>query len=385
MQRQAARKRVQRQGFDYDEEFLIIEHLGVELPAAPPEGEKPRILHICLAEKFIEPFIEFLESNVADFDQHVFFCVGDETLHPLRRRPNILFQSDYGSASSAYFDLNRQMYKADKIILHGLWIKRLVRLLAIQPWLLGKCHWVIWGGDLYSYQFADRDFRRHLNEFFRRIVIKRIGNLLTYVEGDVDLARQWYGARGKLRPCLMYPSNLYKEHVVSPKVDRTVNIQIGNSADPTNEQIELLKLLEPYKNEDIKIYGMLAYGSDEYAAEVAAYGKKIFAEKFVAVTDFMTLNEYNEFLGKIDVALFNHRRQQAMGNIISLLGMGKKVYLRRDISSWVVFESRGLKIFDVTSFGLEEMEDLDKENNMRLTQSAFSPAVLKEQWLEIFG
>ena len=354
------------------------------MPVAPSQGEKPRILHICLAEKFIEPFIEFLEGNVADFDRHVFFCLGDETLHPLRRRPNILFQSDYRSAASAYFNLNRQMYKADKIILHGLWSEWVVRLLAIQPWLLRKCHWVIWGGDLYSYLVAGRDLRWHLNEIFRRIVIKRIGNLLTYVEGDVDLARQWYGARGQHLQCLMYPSNLCKEYVVSPKTDRTVRIQIGNSADPTNEQIEILELLEPYKNENIKIYGMLAYGSDEYAAEVAAYGKKIFAEKFIAVTEFMTLNEYNEFLGKIDIALFNHRRQQAMGNIITLLGMGKKVYLRKDISSWMVFESRGLKVFDVTSFRLEDTEVFDKENNMRLTRSAFSPAVLKEQWLEIF-
>ena len=355
------------------------------MPVASSQGEKPRILHICLAEKFIEPYIEFLERNVDGVDQHVFFCVGDETLHPLRRRPNILFQSDYRSAASAYFNLNRQMYKADRIIIHGLWSDWLVRLLSIQPWLLRKCYWVMWGGDLYRYELAQRNLLWHLNEIPRRIVIKRIAYLLTYIEGDVELARRWYGARGQLRECLMYPSNLYKQHEIRPKADSTIHIQIGNSADPSNEHIEVLKLLEPYKNENIKIYGMLAYGSDDNAAKVSAYGKKVFGEKFVAVTDFMTLDEYNTFLGKIDIALFNHRRQQAMGNIITLLGMGKKVYLRKDISSWAVFASRGLRIFDITAFRLEDTENFDKENNMRLTQSAFSPAVLKEQWLEIFG
>ena len=41
----------------------------------------------------------------------------------------------------------------------------------------------------------------------------------------------------------------------------------------------------------------------------------------------MPFNQYLEFLGKIDIAIFNHRRQQGFGNAITLLGLGKKVYL----------------------------------------------------------
>ena len=36
-----------------------------------------------------------------------------------------------------------------KIILHGLFDFRLIICLFFMPWLLKKCYWVIWGGDLY--------------------------------------------------------------------------------------------------------------------------------------------------------------------------------------------------------------------------------------------
>ena len=336
-------------------------------------------------DKFIAPFIDFVEESFADFDRHVFFCFGDEVAHhPLRRCSNILYKSDYRRASLAYFELGRLMYQSDKIILHGLWSEGVVRLLSIQPWLLKKCYWVIWGGDLYSFEFKERDLTWHINEIPRRIVIKRLGNLVTYVSGDVDLARRWYGARGKYRECLMYPSNLYKEHKVPMKSDNAIHIQIGNSADPTNEHFEMLQMLEPYKTENIRIYVPLSYGDSDHATRVAAEGKRIFGGKFVALTDLMPMAEYIEYLTKIDIAIFNHRRQQAMGNIITLLGMGKKVYLRKDVTSWSVFEKIGVKLYELQFFGLNEMDDQLAQKNMKIMRLRFSSLVLKEQWNRIF-
>ena len=42
----------------------------------------------------------------------------------------------------------------------------------------------------------------------------------------------------------------------------------------------------------------------------------------------LPLSDYLKILGKIDIAIFNHERQQAVGNITSLLGLGKKVYIK---------------------------------------------------------
>jgi len=276
------------------------------------------------------------------------------------------------------------MYIADKIIIHGLWSERVVRLLSLQPWLLKKCYWVIWGGDLYRYKFAKRTIRWRINEISRRIVIRRIGHLVTQVEGDVDLARQWYGARGRHHDCFVYPSNLYKDHNVLPKSDDTIRIQIGNSADPRNEYLEMLEMLKPYAGENIKIYAMLSYGSDEHAAEVAARGTSIFGEKFEPVTGFMPFDEYIEFLGNIDIAIFNHRRQQAMGNIVTLLGLGKKVFLRRDVTTWKYLAAMNIKVFAIGDDLLAEIDATTSARNVEAVQASFSVEKLTQQLSGIF-
>ncbi|MFC6669724.1 hypothetical protein [Marinobacterium aestuariivivens] len=55
--------------------------------------------------------------------------------------------------------LSKSMWQAEKIILHGLFNSHIFYILAFQPWLLRKCSWVIWGGDLYIREAKIRDWR----------------------------------------------------------------------------------------------------------------------------------------------------------------------------------------------------------------------------------
>jgi len=346
--------------------------------------DQPAILHVMDLDKFIAPFIDFVETHFADFGRHRFFCFGDESRFPVRRRPNTRFRSDFSSLPRAYLALAGEMNRSDRIILHGLFNIRVVQLLALQPWVLGKCYWAIWGGDLYGFRSARRDKDWHRRELVRKFVIKRIGHLVTYTEGDVDLARQWYGARGRHHRCLTYPSNLYRDYSVPPKTDTTVNIQIGNSADPGNEHFEMLRRLERYKDENIRIYAPLSYGDPGHAKAVADEGARIFGEKFVPLTAFMPFEEYLGFLGKIDIAVFNHRRQQGMGNITTLLGLGKKVYLRPDVTSRAMFEGIGITVCDSADIDLSPLDRALAERNHELIKRYFSERVLVDQLRELF-
>jgi hypothetical protein len=348
------------------------------------ENSMPQVLHIMNMEKFISPFIDFVEEHLPDFDRHTFFCFGEATPYPIRRRPNTIFESDYSRLRWAFAAAIRQMYRAEKIILHGLWNDQIIQLLSLQPWLLKKCYWAIWGADLYRYQFVERQSAWQKKTIARRIVIKRLGHLMTYVKGDVDLARKWYGAKGTFHECLLYPSNLFVPRRVRRTQGPTINIQIGNSADPKNEYFELFDLLKPHKKSDIMIYALLSYGDPAHAQKVATEGARLFGDKFVAITDFMELDDYYEFLGKIDIAIFNHRRQQGMGNIVNLLGMGKKVYIRNDVTSWDTLERLGIKTYDIKNFDLNRIEAQVQKNNSEIIQSYFSPQVLCSQLTEIF-
>lgn len=317
-----------------------------------------KILHIAPCDEFIPPFIDFVKDNF-EFNDHEFLLTKGVDEKNLNITSNVyLVESSRIGKLQHYSQLIIRMQQADKVILHSLFDNVVIQILFYMPWLLSKCYWVMWGGDLYTHQFGQRNYKRKIREFFRRPVIKNMGHLVTYIQGDVDLARKWYGAKGEYHECLMYLSNTYKALDVPDTQSDKINIQIGNSADPSNNHIEILNKLLPFKDENIRIYAPLSYGDKAHAKEVISIGKELFGDKFIALTDFMPFEEYLKFLSSIDIAIFNHKRQQAMGNTITLLGLGKKVYIRSDTTQWQFFKEKDISINDI-----DYLDSLSTESN----------------------
>lgn len=332
---------------------------------------KNKIIHIMLLDKFNIPFIDFLQEHFGLINHKFIFVQKREFKHGMTPDREVTWIDKIEKVS----ELFKELYCADKIIIHGLWSKYFIGLLLLQPWLLKKCYWVMWGGDFY---FPEKQ------SWIKKQVIKNMGHFITYIKGDYELAKKWYGANGKYHECFMYPSNLYKEYDIKPKKHTTINIQLGNSADPTNNHIEVLEKLKVYKDKDIKIFTPLSYGNEEYASSVIVKGEELFGEKFVALTNFMVFDKYLEFLAEIDIAIFAHKRQQAMGNIITLLGLGKKVYLRTDVATWQFFLEKEIKVYNIDNIELESISEQIKNQNQQKTKDYFSENNLKKQLKRLF-
>ncbi|WP_351124378.1 TDP-N-acetylfucosamine:lipid II N-acetylfucosaminyltransferase [Shewanella sp. T24-MNA-CIBAN-0130] len=334
-----------------------------------------RVLHVAPLEKFIPPFINLFRTEFSgtgqffytygNFDKYP-YVDGEDSKHVFRTGGKLKY------IFNKYSPLLIKMYRAEKIILHGLSDFSLVLLLAFNPWLLKKCHWCIWGADLYIHQTSKKSVDKSIKEIFRGFVIKRIGFLVSYLEGDVNLARKWYGARGTYKNCLLYLSNVYTSRPQVTVKKETVNIQVGNSAEISNNHIEVLEALRKYKDEDIKIFMPLSYGDNKYASEVIIKGRDLFGDKFVPLIDFMPFDKYLEFLDSIDIAIFNHRRQQAMGNTITLLGLGKTVYVRQDTSQWELFKSQNIVVKSLDSFCLKLMSPDVRSKNISAVKNKYS-------------
>ena len=342
------------------------------------------ILHVAALDKFIPPFIDFLSKHF-DLTQHRFWLKGDRDRYQYQDTPNI-YQLKSGLLGTliGYQRLVVDLHKAKKIIIHGLFDPRILLILSGMPWLLQKCYWIIWGGDLYARKNKEKDWRWVLKEILRKIVIKKMGHLVTYIEGDVKLARDWYGATGKYHECLVYTSNLYSDLSTTTSVRETTNIQVGNSADPSNNHIEALEKLLPYKDFDIKIYVPLSYGDQKHASTVIKKGSDWFGEKFIPLTEFMPFNEYLKILGDIDIAIFNHKRQQAMGNTITLLGLGKKVFLRSDVTPWEMFKEKKIFVYDIDRINISKIDYKISKKNQESIRNNFSTGKLEAQLKNIF-
>lgn len=333
---------------------------------------KPKNLHVMIPDKLLPPFVELVHRNF-DPDLNRILIVGKNN-KDYGFRPN--HRVEFIDSKFKILRVLSAMYEADRIILHGLWNENVDRLLFYQPWLLAKCYWVMWGGDFYN---------PGSQSAMRKRLIRNMGNLVTYLKGDCELVRTWYGAGGTYRECLTYPSNLYKELPVPVVAEDRVNVQIGNSADPSNNHFEMLDRLAQFKAVDFFIYCPLSYGDPGYALEVANQGRDLFGDRFVAIREFLPLDKYIELLGRIDIAIFAHRRQQAMGNIIPLLGLGKKVFLRRDMTPWAVFEDLGIRAYDLEALDLERIDNQTRQRNQERVKDYFSETTLVEQLRRILN
>jgi len=89
-----------------------------------------KILHIMGLSLFIPPFIKFINGNFNPKD-HLFIILG---------KP----RNEYGmdlNVKNVYwldrklkiFEFEKYLYKANKIIIHGLWIEKILKLLTLQP------------------------------------------------------------------------------------------------------------------------------------------------------------------------------------------------------------------------------------------------------------
>lgn len=348
------------------------------------------ILHIANLSTFIAPFVKYVDKNFCS-KEHNFYLHGDAQKFYVEASDNVTITDGKQKSSFLHFiKLIPNLIVARKVILHGLFDIRIIMLLASMPFILNKCYWVIWGGDLYQYQKPKTKLKEKVKEFLRVFVIKRIGHLVTYIPGDVALAYKWYGASGQYHECLMYLSNTVdinfsKCELSHAKSTDKINILVGNSADPSNNHFEILDKLSRFKNRNIEVFIPLSYGDPDHARAVIDYGKRILGNKLTPIIEFMESSEYRRFLKSIDIAIFNHRRQQAMGNTISLLGLGKTVYMRSDVSQWSLFKSKGIHVRDIDRLhDLLLMPELQRTINLELVERYFSSERLKQQYKVIF-
>jgi len=339
------------------------------------------IVHLCVQEKFIQPFIQLVREHFG-LGRHLFIVTGKgQAFRPEAQEGVLSIQSIAGRIGAL-----GHLYRAKKIILHGLYDAKFLYLLALQPWLLPRCHWMVWGDDLYRYLDTHRSRKGAFKEWVRRFVIRRIGHVVTYIPGDYELVKQWYGSRATMVDCLMYMSNVYQPMPDLPASGgQGTAIQVGNSAYPRNLHEEALERIVPFRDQAIEVYAPLSYGPKAHAEAVAARGRALLGDKFVPLLDFLDAAGYRAFLGKIDIAVFNNVRQQAMGNIISLLGMGKTLYLRRSTTTWPLLEQIGIVVFDAEQFSLQQLTPQERERNIALVRDRFSRARLLEQLGVLFA
>lgn len=307
---------------------------------------KYKTVHLCALDKFIPPFIHFVDENIDDKGQR-YFLFGDIEKYPTPLNDRVVLMQGVAS----WWALFISSIFAKKIILHSLLRRQYVLFLAAQPWLLRKCYWIMWGADLYGYLREAKGLKVRIYEHIRRFVIRNAGFLVTGTPGDVDVARREYHAKGQWVKCFNYPSNLFDARDMPtiappPTMDEQICIMVGNSASPSNNHIDAFRKIKKIKKGHYTVICPLSYGEDQYAREVKRAGKEMFNEDITFIEEFLPRDKYIELLSTIDIVVFNHDRQQALGNLILSIGLGKTVYMKQT-NLFDLFTQMGISVCDI--------------------------------------
>jgi len=314
---------------------------------------------------------------------------------------NIIYIENY---KKFLFTLAAKLISARKIIMHYYPIGPSLFFWYLFSFLFKKTTWILWGGDLYFFQEKKKKLSSYLYEFIRQRTIKKFKTIACFIKGDYEIARLVYKAKADYKYiCYPIPVNFsYLEKILFevPTKSDNINVLLGNSATPSNNHIEGIDILKYFLCENIIVNYFLceniivnvplSYPDEkEYVNEIINYGNRILGDKFNPITTLMNPENYGKFLSQIDIAIMNHQRQQGLGNVLSLLYLGKKVYLRSDTTSFKFLLSLGIKLYDtitIKSLTFEQfcyMDKETKEKNYQIIKKEFSNESYISMWKKV--
>lgn len=306
-----------------------------------------KIVHLVHNDKFSSGYINFMLLNMKDYEHRFFLEKGEYKLD--------LMDSSFEPFVQIidFKDINREkiideLNEANKIIVTGIFgIER--KLIFLPRKILNKTYLQFWGGDFYAYRDVKVISRTNINKAVMHYCIKKCAGIINLIDGDYEELSKVFPNNTKhyigIMPADPRRIENFEEYLKENKI--TNRIIVGNSATKENHHVEVFKMLEHLKNDNIEVVSPLSYGDMEYAKKVIKEGKKLLGDKFVPINNFMNAKDYLQFLSTCTIGIFYNDRQQAMGNINRLLKLGKKVYLRKGTSMERNFKKYNIKIYDV--------------------------------------
>jgi len=363
-----------------------------------------KILHVCTDDKFIDGMIDLFEFVYPN--QNRFLIFGSKK-RPLRyvKNKNIIM----GDTRYLYLGGMRQDIKnIDVIIIH--YLTEISAYLALQASPDVKIIWSGWGADYYrlmpefNYKsvlpetrcLIENDehkplpsisFKSKIISLVNRVKIQgsivKIIKRIDYFSSPVPL--EYYIVKDNIPEfSAKYLQLNYSSTKTNLKNSRTnvnaKNILVGNSATPTNNHIEVFKLLKNIIPEDVKILVPLSYGNEAYREKIIKIGYEMFADQFQPLVGFLPLDDYQKKLADCSVVIMNHIRQQGRGNVLMSLYAGKKVFLRKESVVYQHLTSLGVNLFNIDMLNSKELniklDEVEVLNNQAIIEKNWSDEVV---------
>lgn len=312
-----------------------------------------RVLHLVTDEKFID-FIARQFALTGDEHRYIVYQPGRPLRHIREVKPWRIVDDSYFSSTT----LQQDLAACDGLVVHFM-TPPAARMVLQAPHHL-TIAWSGWGADYYhllpggemallgeqtarierrlSRQKALRHplamakfllgrVRRHrLQTRLILPAVRRVHVFSAPLPEDYALLQKALGPAFTARYSQINYASVEETFAVGAVELAGNDILVGNSASASNNHVEAFEQLAQHDLTGRKVVVPLSYGDADYREEILRQGAAMLGEHFDPIVDFMPLADYNAHIARCAVVVMNHQRQQALGNIGTLLYQGAKLF-----------------------------------------------------------
>jgi hypothetical protein len=359
------------------------------------------IIHITTDEKFINAaYKQFLSLNF----QNEFYIISRKSIEELKyvtpkKGINVIYPKYSALTSLA------KKFKNSIIVFHGFSFYASVLCKNVEKTKNNSLIWIVWGSEFYfnpyiykrgKYEFlgpltSQLELKLSKTSYVKKVAsdiktkviqilnktysplsyniysqMKRMDAVGALFLEECDLVSRKLGSNFKFVNYTYYPIELMVND--SSKTVSGPNILVGNSSSSTNNHLEVFDFLKKQELNEKKIIVPLSYGDEHYRDHILNVGQDYFGDSFDPMLQFLPVNEYFNVLSSCSIVFMNHYRQQSVGNIMTMLYLGAKVYLSNKTTVFRYLNRIGIKVFsfeiDIHNHTEEVLEPLSKENQI---------------------
>ncbi|MEN9339194.1 MAG: hypothetical protein RIQ62_506 [Bacteroidota bacterium] len=309
-----------------------------------------------------------------------------------------------------------QLQQVDKIVLHPLSVQTGYLLLLLKKrFPKVPVYWVCWSYDVYNYYYkpeqmylpfslsmwkrlAQGQWKLWLQKGLPGYFLSWIFPLKSYhhlakstqmVDYFCSLLEEDYQVALQVTPNqrMQYLPFAYLslEQILDStlRISNTANtIMLGHAASYESNHVEMIDDLKALHLPN-KVLIPLAYGNPVYKAVVIQKAQQAgFAELEIQEEKLSSVAYYTK-LSEVAHAVFNVRVQQALGNLLGLIYMGAKVYLREETSTYKQFVRWGLQVYPYSALSTEiqiPMSLDDQNKNREIMRQRFQRTSVDALW-----
>ncbi len=306
--------------------------------------------------------------------------------------------------------------KIEKIVVHPIdYISSIFLILSKKKFPNAKVYWICWSYDVYNlhldndtflepYSLAFKNKSKTINEklvptarrildtlrvpFRSKYYLRKAYELVDYFGSFLE--QDYFNMKEIINADhIQYiPFSYLSIEDLLPNINKQFNagngIIIGHAGSRESNQYELLEKISKLK-QNKKIILPLAYGDPKYIREIASFAQSLNFKNIEIILTKIPMEQYYENLENASHAIFNLKIQQALGNILGLLYMGKKVFLREETSTYQEFVKLGLEIYstnsDINDIEINEMlSEKQIINNQLILMNKYSDSKVNNYW-----